>query len=152
MINIIDVINVGPKGVYTNKPNGFYYLVLDKYPDFKYIQNGNDLIAEDSGFYNCYKISYGSGKAFGGAEFSIPLKNGGEIKAHGQVWSAGFDQIPEPYIDVGIAVLNDLKKSYGFYAGCISKNKLDAWLKIHTPSDNYNKYKEETTIKRRRIR
>lgn len=145
MSEIIDVILM--KGPYSD--NHHAYIVLDRKPDFRYERIGNDLFAQDDGFFNCYGYERPDErwKAFGGAKFDIPMKDGSVIQAYGQWWDvsprkhAGVD-----IVSCGVATLESLSQCYVFQAGHVSRNKLDAWMSTNEPARDYNKYRKPVAV------
>lgn len=134
-MKIIDVIK------HKNKYSTQTFIVLDKMPDFKYERVGNNLIGEDSGFYNFYGYR-NSRDAFGGREFDIPMLDGGIEKAFGQWW----DCMPEDYRELvgafGIGTPEKLGEYNVFSSACVDMDIITEWLKENEPSNNYEKYKK----------
>lgn len=141
MPKIIDVIVLKHYG------NAHYYLVLDEMPRFLFDKRDYCLSAEDDGFHERYgyEAPGPNWKAFGGAKFEIPLKDGGVEHAIGQWWWCHPKETENTgeIISVGIATVEMLHKCYVFQSGNIEKKKLDAWLAENEPSDNYRKYQRQ---------
>lgn len=142
MPNIIDIIIHGKYKQIS--------LIIDKKPVLIYEHKGNLLIAENDGFYNCYKYDqcFPNWKAFGGRRFDIPIKDGMVEHAFGQWWDYWNNEITtEPTIQCGAATIEKLHKCYVFCAYHVSKKKIDNWLEINEPSANYYKYKTMSYFK-----
>lgn len=131
------VISYG-KGERVGQTQEFY--VIDRSPvfEYEYLQNGQDLVAEDSGFTDClaYEQPWGRFKAFGGREFVIKLKNGKEIKADGQYWSSGRPG----WERIAAATLDELTNCYVFN-GYMATNELINSIPRDIPVAEYWEYK-----------
>lgn len=124
-------------------------IILDEMPKFLYEKRGSCLVASDDGFYNCYCYERPSPhwKAFAGAKFDIPMKDGAVEKAFGQWWDGKHQEnAPEPIISVGLGTLEKLYRCYVFSGGHISRAKLEAWLSENEPSTDYYKYEKNRPI------
>lgn len=129
---------------YSDKPH--YFIVTSRDPEYVYERIGNLLLGYDSGFYDTLVIEPGSTGAFGGRKFDIKLTDGTVYHAHGQVWSSGQGEIPEPYISVGAASVESLRKCYVFCSGCISLKKFEeavARVGIRKEKDAYREFEKE---------
>ena len=142
-IQILDVI---AKPYADWSPVICYSLIVDRMPEWIYHRTGNSLVAKDDGFYDFLEIKPGSTAAFAGRAFDITLDDGSTLQCRGQVWSCASPADVEPTIDVGVATLDKLRKCYVFASASVSKSKLAKWLSANTPSNNYDKYDERSTV------
>lgn len=104
-----------------------YFIVLNRMPVFVYERKGDLLLAEDSGFYSCYRYEAPSKgfQAFGGSKFDIQLKNGEVEKAHGQWWSTRHPESQNKKMcDRGYQTLDGLAKCFVFCGGSIFSTEL----------------------------
>ncbi|HAV37428.1 MAG TPA: hypothetical protein DCX52_13930 [Massilia sp.] len=146
-IEIIDVI----LHYNTISKNPQVMVVIDRMPDFVYAQEGTQLMANDSGFYDLLNIAGGT-NAFGGRKFDIKLQDGTALHCHGQVWSGTVTPNPamvrdmEAVKEVGINTIEGLKECHVYCAGLISLAKLNDWLARNQPSYDYDKYDPRCTL------
>lgn len=146
-MNVIRILDVIAKPYAEWSTTICYYLIVDRMPARIYSRGpGERLTSSDSGFYDFLQIENGSQGAFGGCEFDLTLDDGTTYRAHGQVWSVAPDKDREPVVQVGIATLDMLRKHYVFTGSHVSREKLLAWLDANTPSTDYYKYDERSTI------
>lgn len=137
-IKIIDIIH------HRNKYATQQFVVIDRYPVFRYERKGIWLAAEDSGFFNFYyhQAPDKMFQAFAGREFDIPLADGEVIKANGQWW----DGTPVDYngllTHTGIGTVERLSGCNVFSSGHIDSVIVNDWLTNNEPSNNYNKYRK----------
>ncbi|WP_312530357.1 hypothetical protein [Paracoccus sp. (in: a-proteobacteria)] len=104
--------------------NGGEAYVLNRAPSVKYIQEGNCLVGRDGPFVSLYQhdTPHGRFKAFAGAVFDIPLRDGGSIRASGQWWHSH----PAGAIDAAWATNAGLLKCYVFSVGAWDPEALAA--------------------------
>ncbi len=137
MISIVDVIDHRSQ-LFTQR-----MLVVDKMPQFTYERTGSFLIGDDSGFFRFYGYEACSEgwEAFAGAKFSIPMKDGSTIEAHGQWWAVMPLDFSELTYDLGVNTTEELSRCHVFN-GCIHVDceMVDSWLMANEPSNNYHKY------------
>lgn len=126
-----------------NYGNTNYYVVLDRYPEFKFkrIQKGY-LLAEDNGVFQAYKYGAPSGsfKAFAGRKFNINMEDGSIVEAWGQWWDTGVIGIYEELTQVGYSTIDRLKKCYVFTGGTMRLSEIKNWLDNNPYSIDYYKY------------
>lgn len=138
MISIIDVID------HRNQYSTQRMLVVDQLPQFTYERRGSTLIGEDSGFFRFYGYEACSPgwEAFGGAKFSIPMKDGSTIEAYGQWWATTPRDFSDLTYDLGVNTIERLSRCHVF-CGCIHVDReiVDSWLMANEPSNNLHKYK-----------
>lgn len=137
MISIIDVID------HRNKYSTQRMLVVDRMPQFTYERKGRFLIGDDSGFFKFYhhEACSENWKAFGGWEFSIPMKDGSAIEAHGQWWDAIPSDFSELTYTLGVSTTEQLSQCHVFNGGIhVDRELVDSWLEENDPSNNYHKY------------
>lgn len=98
-------------------------LVLNKHPQIKYERHGGYLFGLDEHgiFVNVYKYETPIGRfvAFAGREFDIPMEDGTVIKAKGQWWDAGGNELAKALgseiVSATVNTKEDLSKCYVFY-------------------------------------
>lgn len=133
VVKIIDIIN--HRNAYTTQT----FVVVDQKPDFKFIRDGEHLIAEDSGFFYFYGYRK-STKAFCGREFDIPLLGGGVEKATGQWWHCTPDNYVELVESIGAGSPEELGRCNVFASSWVDPQIVNEWLANNEPSNNYDKY------------
>lgn len=137
MISIIDVID------HRNRYFTQRMLVVDQMPQFTYERKGSLLIGDDSGFFRFYGYEACSErwKAFAGAKFSIPMKDGSTIEAHGQWWDVMPSDFFELTYNLGVNTTEGLSHCHVFSGGIhVDRELVDSWLMTNDPSNNYQKY------------
>jgi len=126
-------------------------VVTDRMPEFVYAQEGKQLMANDSGFYDLLYIAGGT-DAFAGRKFDIKLQGGTSLHCHGQVWSGTVSPEPAmvhdmgPVKQVGINTVAGLAKCHVYMSGLVSLAKLNDWLTRNQPSYDYDKYDTRCTL------
>lgn len=97
-------------------------LVLNEHPIIKYERHGGYLFGIDQYgvFTDVYKYEAPIGRfvAFAGREFEIPMTDGTFIKANGQWWDGGGDELGKALgskiIEVTVSTKKKLEKCYVF--------------------------------------
>jgi hypothetical protein len=141
-IDIIDIID--HRSEYSTQR----MLVIDRMPDFIYEKKGHRLLGHESGCFKfyAYEAPYRSSKAFAGAEFDIPMRGGGVIKASGQWWDVFLEEFRGLVYSCGINTIEGLSRCYVFIGGIhIDCEIVDTWLAANEPTNNYHKYNERHT-------
>lgn len=119
------------------KVNNGEALVLNEYPEIKYEKYGNYLFGIDKYgiFVEVYKYENPSvgWEAFGGCKFDIPMMDGTIIKASGQWWDNGRNELGKALgskiISVIVNIKRELKQCYVF---CGLKADQEEYLKLRS--------------------
>jgi len=108
--------------------SGQKFAVISRMPAFKFTRRDDLLLAEDSGFYSCYKYCTPGkySRAFAGREFKIPMSDGSMIEANGQWWQALHPAHKDNrLLDYGIETEENLKKCFVFCSALFDAKLLE---------------------------
>lgn len=105
-------------------------IVLNRKPRFLFEFMGRDLVGEDGPFRRLYGYAPPSGrfKAFAGAKFDIPMKDGSFIKASGQYW----DSCLPDFAGVTYSTIEDLLNCYVFTGSQVDRDWYSAERNAYT--------------------
>jgi hypothetical protein len=140
------------KVIAITKFNDGIAFVFDEMPPMTYTKYGNKLIIGTNGIkYVVYTYDLPSPGfyAFEGRKFDIELTDGTIEHCYGQWWDGGYREaekiIGERLVSLTSSTVQELKKCYVFFGGCISAQKYNELIESYNGRlYGYREY--ETTI------
>jgi hypothetical protein len=129
------------------KNNNSYYAVFDKIPETTYEKIGSNYIGsavDNDGLIIASKLlGYDSwGKAFGGREITLKMKDGSSEKIKDYWYDLGWYKKHGEFINIGAGTLKSLQKCYVYFTYNINKEKFNKMVEEYFSREKLYEYHE----------